>query len=223
MWKDENEEVKATWKAKADEAKKQHLQRSPGYSYQPRKPSEKKRRMTKRKMAATSAPIAVENNVQKQVQSTQQPLPSFTASLEDPNMFTSNLSTLGDTSVAAIDSLGLMVDQHNAGLVPVDNARSKSVGINFDDSVASDEDLDQLFNSFYNDLPSSVPTDTVLSAPPYWESMDNDGNMMTAEEVDNQQYLNSAMAKELEQDRQEVLFAGSEDWECWQNSALIFQ
>jgi hypothetical protein len=75
--------VKATWKAKADELKKKHLQQNPGYSYKPRKPSEKKRRMTKRKMATMSAPVvAVTAANAQQVVTAHQPV---TANPAAPN------------------------------------------------------------------------------------------------------------------------------------------
>jgi len=54
-WQEEDEGTKAAWKSKADVAKEKHLVDHPGYQYQPRKPSEKKRRMTKRKAAALRA------------------------------------------------------------------------------------------------------------------------------------------------------------------------
>jgi hypothetical protein len=51
MWSLADEDVKATWKAKAEQVKLQHQEKHPNYSYQPRKASEKKRRMTKKKLA----------------------------------------------------------------------------------------------------------------------------------------------------------------------------
>lgn len=45
----ENEETKAQFKSKADSLKKEHLDAHPDYQYQPRKSSEKKRRMTRRR------------------------------------------------------------------------------------------------------------------------------------------------------------------------------
>jgi hypothetical protein len=54
MWKLEDEEVRASWKAKAEVIKQEHKSKHPDYTYQPRKAGEKKRRMTKRKLAALS-------------------------------------------------------------------------------------------------------------------------------------------------------------------------
>ena len=55
MWKAESEAVRAEWKTKADRVKVEHALKFPGYTYQPRKPNEKKRRMTKKKTEAVKA------------------------------------------------------------------------------------------------------------------------------------------------------------------------
>lgn len=58
--------MKAEWRRKADEFKKQHAITYPRYQYQPRKPSEKKRRVTRHKSGSTSSaavvPDFVKNN-----------------------------------------------------------------------------------------------------------------------------------------------------------------
>ena len=55
MWHDEPESVKQIFKDQANELKRQHARNHPGYQYQPRKPGEKKRRMSKRKAMALAA------------------------------------------------------------------------------------------------------------------------------------------------------------------------
>ncbi|KAK5420033.1 hypothetical protein LTR06_001503 [Exophiala xenobiotica] len=55
QWKEETEEVKAHFKATAEKIKEQHAAENPGYQYAPRKPAEKKRRMTARKIARLNA------------------------------------------------------------------------------------------------------------------------------------------------------------------------
>ena len=54
-WKAETEAVRNEYKSKAENAKRQHAIDHPGYQYQPRKPSEKKKRMTKTKVAKLKA------------------------------------------------------------------------------------------------------------------------------------------------------------------------
>lgn len=51
--------MKAEWRRKADEFKKQHAITYPRYQYQPRKPSEKKRRVTRRKYGSSSSSAGV--------------------------------------------------------------------------------------------------------------------------------------------------------------------
>ena len=52
QWKNENENTKARFTTLAKQLKAKHQLEHPNYQYQPRKPSEKKRRMTQRKKAA---------------------------------------------------------------------------------------------------------------------------------------------------------------------------
>lgn len=54
QWNNEDDATKAEWRLKADEFKKQHAITYPKYQYQPRKPNEKKRRLTRRKSGALS-------------------------------------------------------------------------------------------------------------------------------------------------------------------------
>ena len=57
MWQGETQAVRNEFKVKADIAKHEHQEKYPGYSYKPRKSSEKKRRMTKKKAAALGLDI----------------------------------------------------------------------------------------------------------------------------------------------------------------------
>jgi hypothetical protein len=52
QWKNETEDIKAHYKGMADVLKKKHAQDNPDYVYNPRKPSDKKKRMTARQAAA---------------------------------------------------------------------------------------------------------------------------------------------------------------------------
>lgn len=51
MWSQESEEVRQDFKRQAEIVKGAHMAKNPDYQYKPRKPAEKKRRMTKRKAA----------------------------------------------------------------------------------------------------------------------------------------------------------------------------
>lgn len=54
MWQRESSEVRNNFKKLAEDEKKLHLQLYPNYRYQPRKPSEKKRRISKKANAIVS-------------------------------------------------------------------------------------------------------------------------------------------------------------------------
>jgi len=55
QWRSEKPEVVEAFKKEAEDQKRQHAIDHPGYRYQPRKPSEKKKRMTKNKLAKLAA------------------------------------------------------------------------------------------------------------------------------------------------------------------------
>jgi hypothetical protein len=55
QWKNEPDRIKREYKSLAEKIKRQHALDNSGYHYAPRKPSEKKRRMTAKKLAAQKA------------------------------------------------------------------------------------------------------------------------------------------------------------------------
>lgn len=61
MWKKEPAQVKEKYKERAEAVKRQHNANHPEYQYQPRKPSEKKRRMTKKKAAFIVTPMGTDS------------------------------------------------------------------------------------------------------------------------------------------------------------------
>lgn len=63
QWQHENVAVRAQYKAAAAELKQEHMSKYPDYQYQPRKTSELKRRMTKKKAAALSQNEAPAQNI----------------------------------------------------------------------------------------------------------------------------------------------------------------
>lgn len=58
QWKAEDDLIKDNFKLMADDLKKKHFLDHPEYQYQPRKPAEKKRRMTRRKAEALSTDVS---------------------------------------------------------------------------------------------------------------------------------------------------------------------
>ncbi|TID16816.1 putative mating type 1-2-1 protein [Venturia nashicola] len=237
LWKDEREEVKAAWKAKADEAKQQHLQQHPDYSYQPRKPSEKKRRMTKSKMAMSSAPVVFVDNKAQQLQTPQQALPAFTLNSLDLAPMSCNPSAMADNAVEAIDFMTETIDQilegDIAGMVDLAAAQNWNIGlasrdmppVNFDDidifNSPEAQGLEDMLEANFSPV-SATGVATMGPADPFWEGRDNLGFMMTDDQIQNQQFLNTADAKYLEQIRQESLFQESENFNVWHPNPLFF-
>ena len=60
-WRNEDARVKAHFIAMAKQAKAKHFLQHPNYQYRPRKPSEKKRRVNRRKMAASANAVNSES------------------------------------------------------------------------------------------------------------------------------------------------------------------
>jgi hypothetical protein len=98
MWTDEGEEGKKIWKAKAEQVKEEHMRLHPDYSYQPRKPSEKKRRMTKRKNRANQAGAGIPTSVEPAV------IPIFSPHPENSNFIQCTIGTNNLSAELSIDS-----------------------------------------------------------------------------------------------------------------------
>ncbi|KAI9747771.1 MAG: hypothetical protein M4579_007390 [Chaenotheca gracillima] len=62
QWRDEQPAIKDSFKAMAEKLKQQHLKDHPNYQYQPRKPSEKKRRATRPKTETSKGKIEEAND-----------------------------------------------------------------------------------------------------------------------------------------------------------------
>lgn len=62
QWKAESKEIRDHYSGKAKRAKMEHLLLYPDYQYKPRRPEEKKRRMTKNKQRKLLEKLAAEEN-----------------------------------------------------------------------------------------------------------------------------------------------------------------
>ncbi|PNS19690.1 hypothetical protein CAC42_7534 [Sphaceloma murrayae] len=81
MWKAEPQAVRDQWKLKSEVVKAIHELEYPDYQYQPRKPSEKKRRMTKKKAARLASTVGAGDT--KSVIDIQSPLANPEATFND--------------------------------------------------------------------------------------------------------------------------------------------
>ncbi|KAL8772022.1 MAG: hypothetical protein Q9209_002687 [Squamulea sp. 1 TL-2023] len=111
QWQNEVADVKAQFKSMAEDIKKKHLSAHPNYQYQPRKPAEKKRRMTRRKaekLSAQAHSLIVPNDIAT--------VPEFEKTPTGNAVF-----TLGDDSMDDDATLMAMVKKHNEDLMAFTN------------------------------------------------------------------------------------------------------
>lgn len=98
--------VKAQFKTMAEEIKKKHLNAHPDYQYQPRKPAEKKRRMTRRKAEKIAAAAIADPTAEVVLEA----VPQFGKTTTGNAVF-----TMGDDLVDE-DALFAMIDNHNGDI-----------------------------------------------------------------------------------------------------------
>ncbi|KAL8763871.1 MAG: hypothetical protein Q9184_000467 [Pyrenodesmia sp. 2 TL-2023] len=106
QWQSEKDVVKAQFKTMAEEIKKKHLNAHPDYQYQPRKPAEKKRRMTRRKAEKMAAAAITDPTAEVVLEAT----PKFEETTTGNAVF-----TMGDDLVDE-DALFAMIDNHNGDI-----------------------------------------------------------------------------------------------------------
>ncbi|KAL8990243.1 MAG: hypothetical protein Q9169_008167 [Polycauliona sp. 2 TL-2023] len=109
QWQNEVADVKAQYKSMAENIKKEHLNAHPNYQYQPRKPAEKKRRMTRRKAERLNAQAKSSNN----------PIDAGAVPAFEETPTGNAVFTLGDNSVEDDATLMAMVQKHNEDLMAV--------------------------------------------------------------------------------------------------------
>lgn len=129
QWKDEDDLTKADFKLMADSIKKKHFLDHPEYQYQPRKPTEKKRRMTRRKAEALSMSaggnLGVYTDVNSNVEANPEPendyitLPEFDTTLGGNIVF-----DMGDEGLED-ENLFAMLEGFN-DTIPSDNSPTRA-------------------------------------------------------------------------------------------------
>ncbi|KAL8699397.1 MAG: hypothetical protein Q9201_006026 [Fulgogasparrea decipioides] len=123
QWQKETAETKAQFKLMAEDIKKKHLHAHPDYQYQPRKPTEKKRRMTRRKAEKANAQIT-SATANGQVTSSIEPKTSTAVIPKFEKTTTGNaIFTLGDDYDDDEDDavLAAMIEKHNGDLLTFTN------------------------------------------------------------------------------------------------------
>jgi len=151
--------VKERYKVKAEDAKRQHLINHPDYQYQPRKPSEKKKRMTKNKIAKLAAAEAQANiNDQQQLPDDFDPLTLLDDALE---------AAAAITEPAYIDTYSTPYTQSPPAL----SQQYGGAGTVFNTGPDPDDALRKVLDDYNNSRPilpgtnTQPPFSTVICAP----------------------------------------------------------
>ena len=166
QWSREPTEIKARWKAVAEEIKKKHSEMFPDYQYQPRKPSEKKRRMTRRKAAALAEVVGVQDhNMSAQsgdtaVASTSHDLIVAMASTgPTANTETENATAVAnDTAQRTTSDLSVLLGSGNFP-EPIPTFETAPNGnLYFDlDNTVSDEAFATMLDEYNESMPAPAP------------------------------------------------------------------
>lgn len=161
MWRNEPQSVKDEYRSRAEAERRQHAIDHPGYQYQPRKPSEKKKRMTKNKVAklATSS-----NTVARNTQVPRQQLPlsrsTFASRVAPPMDLLAAMHTSGND----VDQLGAFPRFKVPKATTPKNLRTapRTVEQTRQNVLDAENDMNQFFDftKAIEDLPSNfLPTD----------------------------------------------------------------
>lgn len=144
QWKNETESTKARYISLAQKLKVKHFLEHPDYQYQPRKPSEKKRRMTRRKAAALAESEQAESsssaNMASALGETQSSAEQSTAMIPDlPKTLGGNVVLeLGDETMDDED-FAAVLEKYNQSISPANTLTTVAVGNNGKPAVFYDE------------------------------------------------------------------------------------
>lgn len=144
QWKNETESTKARYISLAQKLKVKHFLEHPDYQYQPRKPSEKKRRMTRRKAAALAESEQAESsssaNMASALGETQSSAEQSTAMIPDlPKTLGGNVVLeLGDDTMDD-ETFAAVLEKYNQSISPANTLTNVAVGNNGKPAVFYDE------------------------------------------------------------------------------------
>lgn len=139
QWQLANEETKAHFKKAADIIKQRHVQAYPNYQYQPRKPFEKKRRMTRRRDDSTKS-TGVDLNVE--TSNIDRGVPDFGTTAAGTPFFDLGDEHYDDATFAA------MLGTFNATLGQNPNRHAGLGPVLFSEPTEEAQDDYNLFNAF---------------------------------------------------------------------------
>ena len=143
QWKNETEITKDRYISLAQKLKAKHFLEHPDYQYQPRKPSEKKRRMTRRKAAALAESAQAESNRSASVASADgTPSSGKQSTTMIPNLH----KTLGGKAVIELgdenmddETFAAMLEKYNKSIPPANTPAAVAARNNGNSVVLYDE------------------------------------------------------------------------------------
>lgn len=158
QWKNEKESTKARYISLAQKLKVKHFLEHPDYQYQPRKPSEKKRRMTRRKAAALAESEHVKSSSSANVTPADGTLPNAeqsTTMIPDlPKTRGGNLVLeLGDEAMDD-ETFAAMLEKYNRSIPPANTPTTIAARNNGKPVVIYDEQSEraQTDANFYSSV-----------------------------------------------------------------------
>ncbi|KAK5136179.1 hypothetical protein LTR08_004016 [Meristemomyces frigidus] len=155
-WKAEPDHVRAEYKQKAEDAKTQHAINNPGYQYQPRKPSEKKKRMTKNKLAKLAARSEENGNIIGDL--AQQPLPD---DFDPVSMLDEHLARCANAQPLDVNAFSHIPVQPAPALRETEQAEYAT----FDSGVDMEDTLRASLDAFNNEFDATHPANAGLLNP----------------------------------------------------------
>ena len=159
QWKDEKESTKARYISLAQRLKLKHFVEHPDYQYQPRKPSEKKRRMTRRKAAALaeSEQAKSSSSADTTSASAQSPSKAKLNAAKVPDLPKTRggslVLELGDETMDD-ETFAAMLEKYNQSIPPAYAPAGVVAGINGNPAVFYDEPSEAAQNdaNFYSSV-----------------------------------------------------------------------
>ena len=197
-WRNEDKAVKARFETLAKQMKAKHLLEHPDYQYKPRKPSEKKRRMTRRKQAALVS--TVRSNSKSAVTSTST---STTPNPEIPKTASGNAMLDFGTKDLDLETLEAMLIDYNssfdASAYPVAAILAEGTTSVIYDEPTEEAQNDSNFYHIQHDFPhfttaeeAGLGTDDSLENVDYFSGF---RASTTAFDEHNQTYQNAALVR----------------------------
>ena len=147
QWKDEEEATRAHFRSMAEALKKKHLMEHPEYSYQPRKPSDKKRRMTRRKAAVLA-------DLSETVLLTDTTTPTTVNTSSSESTTSPGTEYVSDMATPDVNGFDKEEDVQPAMLPKFETTQAGNIMVNIGDEDLEDQELAAMLDAYNKDIPA---------------------------------------------------------------------